>query len=149
VNFLDRRPLLVAVVVVIVVAGALGATYFFRPTSRTNLPPGCTKPLGGFLIVADSNGYNDSMHHDVPHISWPVIEVKNETMVRITVCNADHQAHGFQVTHYFDSNIETVFPGQVVNVSFVADRSGTFRIYCSIFCTIHSPWMQSGELVVA
>jgi hypothetical protein len=29
----------------------------------------------------------------------------------------------------------------------MADESGTFRIYCSIPCTVH--WaMQSGELVV-
>ena len=119
------------------------------PTSTSTLPVGCVRPSGGFLIIADVNGYNDSMHHDVPHNSWPVIEVKNETMVRITVCNADHQAHGFQVTHYFDGNIETLSPGQVLNVSFVADKSGTFRIYCSIFCTIHYPWMQYGELVVA
>lgn len=112
-----------------------------------NLPAGCVKPPNGFLVIANINGFNDSIEHGAPTVSWPVITVKQGSTVNITVCNSDHQAHGFQVTHYFDSNIETVDPGQVVHVSFVANKAGAFDIYCSIFCSIHI-YMQGGELLV-
>ncbi len=113
----------------------------------TGLPAGCVKPPGGYLVIANINGFNDSIEHGAPAASWPVINVTQGSAVDITVCNADHQAHGFQVAHYFDSNIETVDPGQVVHVSFVADRAGTFDIYCSIPCSIHI-YMKSGKLNV-
>jgi heme/copper-type cytochrome/quinol oxidase subunit 2 len=113
----------------------------------TNLPAGCVKPPGGYLIIANINGFNDSIEHGAPSVSWPVIVVKQGTTVNITVCNSDRQAHGFQVAHYFDSNIETVDPGQVVHVTFVASQSGSFVIYCSIFCSIHI-YMQNALLKV-
>lgn len=103
------------------------------------------KPPGTFLIVASANGYNDSASQGDQ--SWPVITVQKGTTVTITVYNADVQAHGFQVAHYSDSTRETVAPGKSVTITFVADTAGSFRIYCSIFCTIH-PLMQSGELIV-
>jgi heme/copper-type cytochrome/quinol oxidase subunit 2 len=112
-----------------------------------NLPAGCVRPTNGFLIVADQNGFNDSIQHGAPVKHWPIIVVKLGATVNITVCNSDIQAHGFQVTHYFDSNIETVDPGQVVHVSFLANKAGDFEIYCSIFCSIHI-FMQNGELIV-
>ncbi len=99
------------------------------------------------LIVASITGFNDSADHGVPASPWPVVQVSKGTLVNFTVYNSDKQAHGFQVAHYFDSSIETIAPGQTIHVSFIANETGTFRIYCSIFCTIH--WaMQSGELIV-
>jgi len=111
-----------------------------------------TPPKGGgttenFVIIQNANGFNDSVDHGVPQNSWPVIQVPQGTTVNITVINDDHQAHGFQITHYFDSTIETVSPGQKLTVTFVASEVGDFRIYCSIFCTVHA-FMQSGELAV-
>jgi nitrous oxide reductase len=111
------------------------------------LPTGCVKPVDGFLIIANQNGYNDSIQHGAPSKQWPIINVKQGTTVRITVCNADIQAHGFQVTHYSDSNIQTVTPGEVIHVSFVANSVGDFDIYCEIFCSIHI-FMQNGLLRV-
>jgi len=124
--------------------GASNATY----PPYTNLPPGCVKPADGFLVIADINGFNDSIEHGAPTNPWPVIRVTQGQTVNITVCNSDHQAHGFQVIHYFDSNIETVEPGQVAHVSFVASQAGTFEIYCSIFCSIHI-YMQNAQLIVS
>ena len=114
----------------------------------TNLPAGCVKPSDGYLIIANQNGFNDSIQHGAPTKQWPIIVVNQGTQVNIAVCNADVQAHGFQVTHYFDSNIQTVAPGQVIHVSFLADKAGDFEIYCSIFCSIHI-FMQNGLLRVA
>lgn len=113
----------------------------------TNLPAGCVKPAGGYLIIANINGFNDSIQHGAPVQHWPAITVKQGTTVKITVCNSDHQAHGFQITHYFDSNIETIDPGQVVHITFVADKLGSFDVYCSIFCSIHI-YMQNGQFNV-
>jgi hypothetical protein len=146
-----------AVVALLVVSGALLAFYVSSlPKGAqgegsyppyTNLPADCIKPAGGFLVIANINGFNDSIQHGAPSVSWPVITVEQGTTVNITVCNTDVQAHGFQVTHYFDSNIEAVEPGQVVHVSFLADRAGNFTIYCSIFCSIHV-FMQNAQLRV-
>ena len=138
---LDRRTAAVVLAVAVAVASTVAVAYFL------NLGKGAEKPHSGFLIIASSNGYNDSIHNGAGQRPWPIINVQKGTNVTISVYNADHQAHGFQVLHYFDSSIETVAPGQTVTVSFVADEAGTFRIFCSIFCTVHV-YMQSGELVV-
>jgi FtsP/CotA-like multicopper oxidase with cupredoxin domain len=154
------KLLIIAVLAAAVVSGTLLTLYVTRlPVGAstdgngtsyppyTDLPAGCVKPAGGFLVIANQNGFNDSIQHGAPTEHWPMITVKQGTTVNITVCNSDVQAHGFQITHYFDSNIETVEPGQVVRVSFVADRPGDFEIYCSIFCSIHI-FMQNGLLQV-
>jgi len=114
-----------------------------------SLPPGCVKPAGGFLIIMSEYGYNDSVLEGAgPTKPWPVITVSQGATVNITVCNVDRtQSHGFQISHYFDSSIEAVAPGQVLRVSFVAAKPGTFQIYCAIFCTIHL-FMQYGQLRV-
>lgn len=114
------------------------------------LPPGCVRPAGGFLVIASGEGYNDSILEGAgPSKLWPVINVTLGQDVKITVCNVDPtQAHGFQVGNYFDKTIESVTPGQVLNVSFIADKAGDFPIYCDIFCTIHL-FMEYGMLRVS
>ena len=139
-----RSRLILAIAVVIVIAFSVGAVVYLFP--RGNSQTGGSH-VRNILIIASITGFNDSADHGVPQNSWPVIDVAKGTLVNVTVYNTDKQAHGFQISHYFDQNIETVAPGQRLNVSFMADESGTFRIYCSIPCTVH--WaMQSGELVV-
>jgi hypothetical protein len=157
---MPSKRLIVPIVVALVVLGVVFAFYMaglpqgasssgtnsnFPP--YTDLPAGCVKPAGGFLIIVNQNGFNDSVQHGAPSKSWPVIQVQKGATVNLVVCNSDVQAHGFQITHYFNSNIQTVAPGQVIRVSFVASQSGIFMIYCSIFCSVHI-FMQNGELVV-
>lgn len=138
---------------VLVVGVAVTSTLFVLSLGRGSsvrtrpLPTGCVKPSDGFLIIASNTGYNDSIGHGAPQKNWPIINVTQGRTVNITVCDTDVQAHGFQISHYYDSSIVTVIPGQVLHVSFVADEAGTFRIYCSIFCSIHI-FMQSGKLRV-
>ena len=141
-------------IVTVIVGAALVAVgfVFYARTgngpSTVSLPAQCVKPVGGYLIVTSANGFNDSVDHGVPANPWPVIDVAKGSTVTILVCNADNQAHGFQVAHYFNSSIETLAPGRALTVSFSATETGTFAIYCSIPCTIH--WaMQSGRLVVS
>lgn len=113
------------------------------------LPPGCVRPAGGFLIIASQYGYNDSVLEGAgPSKAWPVISVAQGQTVDITVCNIDtSESHGFQVGTYFDKTVESISPGQVLDVSFVADKAGTFPIYCAIFCAIHL-FMEYGQLRV-
>ena len=131
-------------------AGIVSATYIadFGRNNSESLPPGCVRPADGFLIIASDLGYNSSINQGAPAKPWPTIKVEKGATVHIVVCNTDRQAHGFQITHYFDSSIETVGPGQVMPLSFVANQAGTFEIYCSIFCTIHV-YMQNGQLLVS
>jgi hypothetical protein len=146
----NRKAIIVIFAVVLLGAGVTFTLYMFSQGRTTTVPPpaGCVKPTGGFLIIASNRGYNDSVDHGVPEKNWPILNVTQGQTVDITVCNTDFQAHGFQVTHYYDSTVVTVVPGQVLHVSFVATKAGEFRIYCNIFCSIH--WtMQSGLLNVA
>jgi hypothetical protein len=107
----------------------------------------CVKPPNGILIIASETGFNDSVDHGVPEKAWPVANVSEGSTVDIVVCNLDHIAHGFNIQHYYETPIQTLSPGQVLRISFVADKAGTFWIRCEIFCPIH-PFMQSGELRV-
>ena len=130
----------------VLIAGASHPTG--SSTTTANLPSGCKKPANGYLIMATDEGFNDSKLHGAPTNSWPTINVTEGSTVNIVVCNVDiTSAHGFQINHYFDSNIESVRPGQVIIVSFIANKAGTFGIYCSIQCPPHI-FMQSGALRV-
>lgn len=146
----NRRIVVVISVVLLLGAGATIALYLVSREGGGpgpgHLPPGCARPSGGFLVVASNTGYNDSIGHGAPTKSWPIITVHKGQNVTIVVCNTDVQAHGFQITHYVN-NQETLVPGQVLRVSFIADQTGSFIIYCDIFCSIHI-YMQNGLLNV-
>jgi FtsP/CotA-like multicopper oxidase with cupredoxin domain len=141
----------------VLLAGVAAAyvVYGHGTSSHTStLPSYCSKPAGAFLIVASSHGYNDSADRlnftDSGGVTspWPLVAAQLGSNVTIVVCNTDVQAHGFQVQHYYDGEIHTIAPGRTMTVSFVANEPGSFRIYCSIPCTIH--WaMQDGELSVS
>jgi hypothetical protein len=136
-------------VALIVALSVVGAAVLLLPKSPgSGLPNSCSEPTGGFLIIASKLGFNDSVNHGVPASSWPVVSVKQGQQVDIVVCNTDIEAHGFQIARYHDNSIVSLAPGQVIHVSFVANQAGSFRIYCSIFCSIHA-FMQSGLLRVS
>jgi FtsP/CotA-like multicopper oxidase with cupredoxin domain len=136
----------------LVLAGGLRASQGAATTPPVvSLPAGCVKPPGGFLIIQSQYGYNDSIIEGAsPNKAWPVITVQQGQTVNITVCNIDKtQSHGFQISNYYDGSVVAVGPGQVLHVpAFVADKAGTFQIYCAIFCSIHL-FMQYGQLRVA
>ena len=145
-----RLRLVALVAITLAVAAIASAIYLSNAGKGISLPPGCVRPANGFLVIASSRGYNDSAGHGVgPNDSWPVLNVQKGQSVNVVVCNTDIEAHGFQIFHYFDSHTVSIAPRQVIRVSFVANQTGTFRIYCSIFCVPHAPYMQYGELIVA
>jgi len=149
-----RRRGAMAVLAAVVTVGLVASTFYAASSAgignagiQSILPAGCTRPVGGFLIIASSLGYNDSIAHGAPVKSWPVLDVTEGTNVTITVCNTYSQAVGFQVTHYLAGRTEAVSPGQVIDVNFLANQTGTFDIYCAIFNPIHL-YLQGGELNV-
>jgi hypothetical protein len=147
----NKRIVLVLLVVVVLGVSATTTLYLLSkgatPGSRP-LPANCVKPADGFLIIASNTGYNDSIGHGAPEKDWPIITVSQGQNITIVVCNIDVQPHGFQIANYWaPPPLVTIVPGQVYKVNFIADKVGSFQIYCDIFCTIH-PFMQSGLLNV-
>ncbi len=97
-----------------------------------------------FTIVMSNSGFNGSATRTD---AWPIMTVSKGQTITIRVINNDAvEAHGLAITHYFDSGV-TLRPHQFYDITFVADQTGTFRVYCNIFCAIH-PLMQNGQLVV-
>ncbi len=144
---------IILVIAVVVIAGVAATSLFYvlslnKGAAPSGLPPGCTKPPGGFLIVASNLGYNDSELH-YGDGSWPVLNVTQGSTVNITVCDTANYAHGFQISNYYQGSLVTISPGEVLHIpAFVADKPGNFLIYCSIPCPIHI-YMQYGELSVS
>jgi len=109
-------------------------------------PATCTRPAGDILIIADLGGFNDSISHGAPADPWPIIRVSTGKTVDVIVCNLDStQPHGFAIDHYLPAGIP-IRSGEAYKISFVADVSGDFAIYCTIFCTIHV--FMRGQLIV-
>jgi len=137
------------------VIGSITVYYYPSLNSPANQPPvvtqavACVKPPNYFLIIADLNGYNDSVEHleKSPNAPWPVIRVNRGDTVNILVCDDDdYSPHGFAIQHYFEQGT-AMMPHQTFRISFVADQDGTFIIFCTIFCPVH-PYMISGQLIV-
>jgi len=146
-----RKRLLATFLAATVIIGlGVSGAYLYGPTSGSvvpGLPAGCVRPQGGYLIIASSLGYNDSAAHGAPAKNWPVLFVSSGTQVVITVCNLYEQPVGFQVAHYLEASTETVSPGHVITVRFLADLTGSFLIYCTTFSPIHV-YLQGGEVNV-
>lgn len=77
-----------------------------------------------------------------------VIEVNEGDHVYVHLTNIDRDediTHGFAINQY-DLNME-VQPGQTNTIEFVADKAGTFPLYCTNFCSaLHQE--MSGYLLV-
>lgn len=73
-----------------------------------------------------------------------VVEVQHGDTVEIELVSTD-VVHGLYLEGY-DLDL-TADPGQTARLSFVADRSGSFRFYCSVSCGSLHPFM-SGRLKV-
>ena len=141
-----RTKRVLLVVVALALAGA-GLTAFYLTANLPRTTVGCSSYSTDFLIIASNQGFNDSVGHGAPANAWPILCVHQGEIVNIVVKNTDSFSHGFNIDNYYNSQIVSVGPGQTLDVSFVADKAGTFTVYCSIFCEVHLQ-MQGGELVV-
>ena len=113
--------------------------------SRTNfevsIANSCEKLPGYILIVLDRWGFNDTINRGEPNL-----QAYRGEVVNILVCNLDSvQSHGLAIDHYFPVGV-VLRPGEAYKISFVANDSGTFTVYCNVFCTVHG--FMKGKLVV-
>lgn len=73
------------------------------------------------------------------------IHVRQGDRVRLRLTSGD-VVHGFYLPD-FGIRVDEIYPGRVRTVDFVADRAGTFRFECTVWCSVDHPTMR-GELVV-
>lgn len=133
-----RSILLILVIIGGASGGLLGAYYvgLFNPRQ---VPPSIH-----FTITESNQGFNDSAYHSG---TWPVMNVVLGQSVTILVENNDTVAtHGFVITRYFDAGVQ-LRPGETHKVTFVANQTGAFQVFCNIVCPVH-PSMQNGKLIV-
>jgi nitrous-oxide reductase len=82
------------------------------------------------------------------HFTPDILRVQEGDTVNLHITNIETAAdatHGFAVPQY---NIEaSIDPGEVVNITFTAEKSGSFAFYCSEFCSALHLEMQ-GRLLV-
>lgn len=101
-----------------------------------------------FTLIANSTGYNNSVPYQQQHglsAPWPVMNVSRCDNVTINVTNHDTQTHGLAVGGY--TNEYTIAPGQDLSIHFTANKTGHWRVYCTILCSIHD-YMVNGQLNV-
>lgn len=67
------------------------------------------------------------------------ITVRKDQNVTLIITSAD-VTHGFTLTGYNISII--IHPGETVQVSFIANKTGTFEYRCTVYCG--EPWIGSG-----
>jgi len=133
-------------VIVIIVAVVLGGGVMTFAIGLPSSPcAGVAGAIRSFTIVADINGFNDSVNHQ--QVSWPVLTVHRCDVVKVTIVNDDTQAHGFAVDYYAQRGTEIQGRQTLPVPAFLATKSGQFRVFCISFCTIHA-FMQNGLLNV-
>lgn len=102
------------------------------------------------IVESDPGNVYEGMNGSAYHIQvqWPVINVHLGQKIVFHVINcASAEPHGFAIAHYFDSGVP-IAPGQSYTLTITADQKGSFRVYCSIYCSIHA-LMQNGLLNVS
>ena len=138
----SRRTILATLLVAVAVAGGFVGVTYALPYFQICLG---TPSSVHFTIIMTSQGFNGSKSHTTD--PWPVLNVGRCQKVFVHLENQDTtEDHGFAVSHYLDSGVR-VRPGQTDDVTFNANRPGSFLVYCNILCTIHFS-MQNGRLNV-
>src|SRR5438552_4497388 len=146
------RRVLVIVLIVVAVTGFFAAAYTFHlfglGTTNCWARPANVPGSSTYFVVVMANegmnvGFNGSKFQSG---SWPIMNVTLGRNVTIHVINNDTvQSHGFAIQHYFSGF--ALGPGTCSDVTFTADQSGSFLVYCYISCTIHV-FMQNGKINV-
>src|SRR5881396_1071675 len=90
----------------------------------------CTGVVGtnrSFTIVANVNGYNDSVTHQGQ--AWPMMSVNRCDMVTVKIINTDTQTHGFAIDYYAVRGTEIV-GGQSISQSTALSRCVLSTMLC-------------------
>ncbi len=100
-----------------------------------------------FTIIADLYGFNSSktMADQGGLGVWPIMSVSRCDNVTIRLTNTDTQSHGLAVGGY--TGEYSIPPNQTLTIHFTANKTGHWRVFCTILCTVHD-FMQNGQLNV-
>jgi hypothetical protein len=134
-------------IIVIVSAVALGGGVMTYAVGIPSSPcSGISGAARSFTIVASDSGFNDSAAHLGQ--TWPIMNVNRCDIVKITIINTVTQTHGFAIDYYAVKGTE--IPGQqtLPFPAFQAVKTGNFRVYCTVQCTVHNV-MLNGLLNVS
>ena len=141
---INRRKVIPIVIIVLAVSGTVAAAYALH-LFGTNTVPGNVQ----FTVVMTQQGFNGSRNHVTD--PWPVMNVAKGQRITIHLWNNDttvQETHGFAITHYFDGGV-ALRPGETYDLTFTANQSGSFLVYCNILCVGVHAYMQNGRLNVA
>ena len=140
------------VLMVVTVTSFLAAAYTFHffglgTTNCWARPANVPSSAAYFVVVMANEGMNVGFNGSkFISGSWPTMNVTLGSIVTIHVINNDTvQSHGFAIQRYFSGF--ALGPGTCSDVTFSADQSGSFLVYCYISCTIHV-FMQNGKVNV-
>lgn len=133
----------------------MGTTCSSLGNSTSPVPHVATSGSGNhaYFLIVEADPYSpyagmNGSYYVPPTQQWPIMNVKLGQVVSIRVINcASNEIHGFNISYYDNSAPNAVQTGQSYTVTFTATKAGTFRVFCSIFCSIH-PLMQNGALIV-
>ncbi len=128
-----QLSLLLAVVTVAILLMITAGVAVTRPSLADDSEPVSGQIDKEFTIWAKQHDY-------IP----AVITVQQGDYVRVNLKTAD-VSHSWYVDGY-DIDIE-VSGGETTSVEFIADKTGTFRIWCSVICGAFHPFM-TGKFVV-
>ncbi len=144
------KPL--AIIITFLASAAIGSSIMLQPAHQLNgtfkatpNSQGCNRPPGYVTLILDSSGFNDSNTRTTSSTLPRLLEFQRGETVNLLVCNFDTGTHGFAITHYFDAGV-TLRAGESYKISFVANDTGYFTIYCNLLCPIHQ--FMLGKLVV-
>lgn len=137
-----KKAVAISIIVALVVVGAVFASVFYFSPSLILGP--CYSRTSGtwrdFVIVASSNGYNDS--RDQPF----VMTAQKDDCVLVRFTNRDGQAHGIAISNYEKGVIAQAY--QTVSFKFQAAQTGKFQVGEQIFSTINAFTDKAGSFQV-
>lgn len=90
---------------------------------------GCSSTVERSIVAATVDS--------APGFAPRVITVDKGEEVVLTVGNSTSGAHGFAVEGY--GILEEVEAGRPIEVKFVANKGGTFKVYCQLHKDTHQP----------
>jgi hypothetical protein len=156
-----NRPLLISLIALVLSFASIAAVSIPVLAPLLQGPPQPTiskiageclahKPPGYISIIADLNGFNDSVDYlTASNFSrpYPIVEVTQGSTVHILFCNlAVFETFGLAIQHYFEAGA-IVTPGNATVITFLAKDPGNYSMYNNILVPVHV-FVESGRLVV-
>lgn len=127
---MKRNEIIAVVLAILATVGTIAAALIYEHT-RTE--------AADFIVIEARSPLNGNWN--------PVtITVREGDVVRLKIRNVETVAHGFSLPD-FGAGITELKPGEVKTVEFTANKSGTFKFFCTVWCSQEHMAMV-GEVVV-